>query len=194
MSDTRGTRTHKNLMAAFAGESGARNRYDYYASKAQKEGYHQIAAIFRETALQESQHAKLWLKYVSSKDGEDVEISATFPALSIGTTEQNLEAAANGEHEEFTEMYPTFAKIAREEGFDRIARSFELIGEVEKSHHARFTKLLQNFREGEIFVRLDERRWICLNCGYIHVGKEAPKVCPACSHPQGYFKLFVEDY
>ena len=172
MKDLKGTKTEKNLMAAFAGESEARNKYTYYASKAKKDGYVQIAKIFEETAANEKEHAKIWFKLL--KDG-------------IGATADNLADAASGENYEWTEMYPTFAKEAREEGFEKIAYLFEEVAKIEKEHEERYKKLLENIEGGLVFSRDEEMIWQCSNCGHIVVGKKAPEVCPVCAHPQAYF-------
>ena len=175
-----GTQTEKNLMAAFAGESEARNKYTYFASKAKKEGYEQIAAIFLETAENEKEHAKLWFKYLEGGEIKD--------------TASNLQDAANGENYEWTEMYADFAKIAEEEGFKEIALKFRAVAAIEKHHEERYKKLLANVKEGVVFVGDDLAVWKCRNCGHIVVGKYAPKVCPVCNHPQSYFELFVKNY
>lgn len=179
MSELKGTKTQVNLMTAFAGESMATNKYAYYASKAKKEGYVQISEIFLETSRNEKEHAKLWFKALH--DG-------------VGTTSQNLLDAANGENEEWTAMYAEFAKIAREEGFVEIADLFEGVADVEKEHEARYRKLLENIESGHVFVKDGETTWKCGNCGHIHVGKNAPDVCPVCDHPQAYFELKAENY
>lgn len=176
----KGSKTEANLMAAFAGESQARNKYTYYASAAKKEGYEQIAAIFAETAENEKEHAKLWFKALHGGK--------------IGSTEENLKDAAAGENYEWTTMYAEFAKIAKEEGFDELAAAFTLIGKVEKEHEERYKQLLDNLEKGMVFSRTGECVWQCRNCGYIHVGKNAPDVCPACKHPQAYFQLKPENY
>jgi len=189
--ELKGSRTEKNLMAAVAGESQARNRYTYFASQARKEGYEQIAAIFLETADNEKEHAKLEFKRLL---GGEVEITAAFPAGVIGDTAANLEAAAAGEHYEWTEMYPEFAKIAKEEGFDQIAVMFTEIGEVEEQHEKRYLALLENIKNGTVFKKDAVVKWHCRNCGYVHEGNEAPKACPACAHPQAYFEILAENY
>ncbi|MGB9587122.1 MAG: rubrerythrin [Armatimonadota bacterium] len=186
-----GTQTEQNLLKAFAGESQARNRYTFFASQAIKEGYQQIAAIFLETADNEKEHAKRFFKFL---EGGDVEITAAFPAGRIGTTEENLIAAAAGEKEEWGVLYPSFAETAQQEGFSEIATVFKEIAEVEEHHEARYLKLLKNVQEGKVFKRDTEVQWKCRNCGYIHTGKEAPALCPACAHPQAYYELFVENY
>ena len=186
-----GTKTEQNLLKAFAGESQARNRYDYFAKQARKEGYEQIAAIFEETAFNEMQHAKKFFRFL---EGRTVEITATYPAGKIGTTAENLKAAAMGENEEWTELYPEFARIAKEEGFPKVAAAFNLIAKVEKEHEARYLKLLKNIEEGKVFEKDEVVRWKCRNCGYIHEGKEAIDVCPACDHPQSHFEMMEENY
>jgi len=186
-----GTQTEKNLLKAFAGESQARMRYDYFAKQAKKEGLEQIAAIFEETALNEKEHAKRFFKFL---EGRMVEITATYPAGKIGTTLENLKAAAEGEHEEWSELYPHFADIAEQEGFPEIALAFRKIAEAEKAHERRYRKLYENLDKGMVFKRNEVYIWKCRNCGYLHEGKEAPEVCPACLHPQAYFEIFVENY
>ena len=175
----KGTKTEKNLEAAFAGESMARNKYSYYASKAKKDGYVQIAQLFEETANNEKEHAKIWFKLLH--DG-------------IGATDINLEDAAAGENYEWTDMYPTFAKEAREEGFDYIATLFEKVAEIEKHHEERYKKLLENVKDGIVFSRDNDMIWQCINCGHIVVGQKAPEICPVCSHPQAYFQITPENY
>jgi len=187
----KGTQTEKNLLASFAGESQARNRYTYFSSQARKEGYRQISAIFEETADNEKEHAKRFFKYL---EGGDVDIQASYPAGVIGDTAVNLEAAAAGEEHEWTVLYKEAAEVAREEGFDEIAATFESIAKVEKAHEIRYRKLLQNLKEGKVFKRDSVVRWKCRNCGYIHEGEEAPEECPACAHPQAHFELFIETY
>ncbi len=187
----KGTRTEKNILTAFAGESQARNRYTYYASVAKKEGYERISAVFLETAEQEKEHAKRLFRLL---EGGSVEITASFPAGTIGTTEENLLSAAEGENHESTTMYPEFAKVAREEGFDDIASVFEAIAVAERFHERRFRKLLESLRDGTVFRREEEILWRCRNCGYVHTGKEAPERCPACAHERAYFEPFVENY
>lgn len=178
--ELKGSKTEKNLMTAFAGESQARNKYTYYASKAKKDGYEQIASIFLETAENEKEHAKIWFKLLNG--GE------------IPSTIQNLQDAANGENYEWTDMYDGFAKTARAEGFDKIAFLFEEVGKIEKEHEARYLKLLENVKEGLVFSKDDERIWKCRNCGHIVIGKYAPEVCPVCGHPQSYFEIKAENY
>ena len=183
--------TEKNLLTAFAGESQARNRYTYFASKARKEGMVQIANIFAETADQEKEHAKRLFKFL---EGGEVEISAAFPAGVIGSTAENLKAAAGGEKYEWVTMYPDFAKTAREEGFDVIADAFAAIAVAEKQHEKRYLGLLKNIETGTVFKKDKPVVWRCLNCGYIHKGTEAPDPCPACDHPQAYFELLAENW
>ena len=187
----KGTQTEKNLLTAFAGESQARNRYTFFASVAQKEGYEQIANIFTETAGNEKEHAEIFFKYL---EGGDLEINATYPAGVIGNTLANLEAAARGEREEWSVIYSDMEKTAREEGFEDIATSFKEIAEVEEFHEARYRKLAANVASGEVFKKKTSVKWHCTNCGYIHEGPEAPKVCPACKHPQAYYELLAENY
>lgn len=187
----KGTKTEKNLLIAFAGESQARNRYTFFASVAKKEGYEQISGIFIETAENEKEHAKKFFKFL---EGGAVEIKAAYPAGIIGTTEQNLKAAADGEHEEWTKDYPKFAKIAEKEGFKEIAECFTEIGEAEEQHEKRYRKLLKNIQEGKVFEKDQVVEWKCRNCGYVHRGKKAPKKCPACQHPQAYFEVKAENY
>jgi rubrerythrin len=187
----KGSQTEKNLLTAFAGESQARNRYTYFASKAKKEGYVQIANIFEETANQEREHAKRFFEFL---EGGEVEISGAFPAGVIGTTLENLKAAAAGEHYEHTEMYPGFAKVAREEGFDAIAIVIEKIAVAEKQHKKRYRDLAANIETGTVFKKAQKVTWRCLNCGYVHEGEEAPEMCPACAHPQAHFELLGENW
>ncbi len=182
----KGTRTEQNLLKAFAGESQASNRYDYFAKIAKKEGYEQIAEIFLETSANERQHAKQFFKPL---EGGMLEITAAYPAGILGTTEENLEAAAGGENEEWTELYPEFAKVAQEEGFEAIARTFKMVAIAEKAHEERYLALLNNLRAGKTFKREDEIQWKCGNCGYVHTGVEAPDECPACVHPQAHFRI-----
>ena len=191
MKSIKGSKTEQNLLKAFAGESQARMRYDYFASQAKKEGLEQISALFTETSLNEKEHAKRFFKFL---EGGPVEITATYPAGIIGTTLQNLQAAAEGEHEEWTELYPTFAKIAEEEGFKEVAVAFRMIVTVEKAHEARYIKLYKNLEEGKVFEKDGVVVWKCRNCGYLHEGKKAPKTCPACLHPQSYFEVESFDY
>jgi len=187
----KGTQTEKALLAAFAGESQARMRYTYFASKAKKEGYEQIAAIFQETADNEKEHAEIFFKHL---EGGEVEITASYPAGVIGTTEENLLAAAEGEKMEWGTLYPDFAETAKKEGFPMVAHSFTEIGEVEEYHERRYRKLLDNVKKGRVFKRDTPVKWKCRNCGYVHEGPEAPKVCPACQHAQSYYELWVENY
>ena len=189
--ELKGSQTEKNLLAAFAGESQARNRYSYFASQAKKDGYEQIAAIFEETANQEKEHAKREFKFLQ---GGEAEITASFPAGVIGTTIENLKEAAAGENYETTEMYPDFAKIADDEGFDEIAEVFRNIGLVEARHRDRYLALEKNIADGKVFKREKPVRWVCRNCGYVHEGPEAPDVCPACAHPQSYYELEATNY
>jgi len=176
----KGTKTEQNLMAAFAGESQARNKYTYYASKAKKEGYEQIAAIFEETAKNEKEHAKMWFKLLHEDQ--------------VPSTIENLEDAANGENYEWTEMYAEFAKIAREEGFEKIAFLFEGVAKIEKEHEERYKALLANIKEGKVFEKTEKTMWVCRNCGHVHFGEKAPEVCPICAHPQAYFELRATNY
>ncbi len=187
----KGTQTEKNLMAAFAGESQARNRYTYFASKAKKEGYVQISAIFEETANQEKEHAERLFKLM---EGGEVEITGAFPSGVIASTAENLKGAAAGENYEHTEMYPGFAKIAKGEGFPAIAAVFEAIAVAEKQHEKRYLDLMENIKSGTVFKKDEEIVWRCRNCGYLHTGTEAPKVCPACAHPQAYFEVLGENW
>ncbi|WP_461834019.1 rubrerythrin [Desulfothermus sp.] len=191
MPSLKGTKTEKNILTAFAGESQARNRYTYFASQAKKEGYVQIAKIFEETANQEKEHAKRLFKLL---EGGEVEITGSFPAGKIGSTLENLKASAEGENYEHTKMYPEFAKIAREEGFEDIAEVFEAIAVAEEFHEKRYKKLAENIEKGMVFKKDEEEVWRCQNCGYIHKGKEAPEVCPACAHPKAHFELVCENY
>lgn len=194
MKSLKGTKTSENLLKAFAGESQARNRYTYYASAAKKEGYVQIANIFAETADNEKEHAKRFFKFLNeSLCDEQVNINASYP-IALGDTKVNLFAAANGEKEEWSNLYPEFSKIAEEEGFDEISIVFKRIAEVEKHHEARYRKLLQNIEAETVFKKDSVVNWKCNNCGYIYVGEEAPKSCPACAHPQSYFEVFQETY
>jgi len=191
MKSLKGTRTEENLLKSFAGESQARMRYDYFSKQAKKEGLEQISAIFAETALNEKEHAKRFFKFL---EGGMVEITASYPAGKIGTTMENLQAAAEGENEEWTALYPSFADIAEEEGFKEIAVAYRMIAKVEKAHEERYRKLYKNLEEGKVFEKDGVMIWKCRNCGYIHEGKTAPKVCPACLHPQAYFELESENY
>ncbi len=187
----KGTKTEKNLLAAFAGESQARNRYTYFASAATKEGFEQISRIFLETAENEKEHAKIFFKYL---EGGEVEITAGYPAGIIGDTKKNLEAAAAGENMEWTTLYADFAKVARAEGFNDVAVSFEQISKVEKFHENRYRKLIANIANSEVFKKKAPIKWHCINCGYVHEGTEAPKECPACKHPQSYYEVLAENY
>lgn len=191
MKSLKGTKTEKNLLAAFAGESQARNRYTYFASEAKKEGYEQIAAIFQETLDNEKEHAKVFFKHLQ---GGDVEIVASYPAGVIGTTEENLLAAADGEKMEWGTLYPDFAEVAEKEGFPEVALSFKNIAKVEAYHEKRYRKLLENVKKKTVFKKDKVVKWKCANCGYVHEGTEAPKLCPACKHPQSYYELWVENY
>ena len=194
MKSLKNTKTAENLMKAFAGESQARNRYTFYASVARKEGLRQIEALFLETAENEMEHAKLFFKYLLPElQGQMVKIEADYPAA-LADTASNLEAAAGGEHEEWNDLYPAFAKVADEEGFPEIARAFRAVALVEAKHEARYSKLLSNIREKKVFRREEKRLWKCRNCGYILEAKEAPAECPVCKHPQEYFELFCENY
>ena len=191
MKSLKGSETEKNLLKAFAGESQARNRYTYFASVAKKEGYEQISAIFTETAENEKEHAKVFFKYL---EGGPVEITAIYPAGKIGTTAENLLAAANGEKEEWSSLYPEFEKIARKEGFKEVADSFKEIAEVEEKHEKRYRKLLDNIKNKKVFKKDKVVKWKCRNCGYVHEGKDAPDTCPACKHPQSYYEILEENY
>ena len=178
--ELKGSKTEKNLMEAFAGESQARNKYTYFASKAKKEGYEQIAAIFQETADNEKEHAKIWFKLLQGGD--------------IKSTEENLKAASEGENYEWTDMYDRMAKEAKEEGFEHIAYLFEAVGKIEKEHEERYKKLLENVEEGKVFEAGEVKIWKCRNCGHIVVGTKAPEVCPVCNHPKAYFEIKAENY
>ncbi len=178
--ELKGSKTEKNLMEAFAGESMARNKYTYFASKAKKDGYVQISKIFEETAANEQEHAKIWFKYLHDGD--------------VPGTEDNLKAAAEGENFEWTDMYARMAKEAREEGFNEIAAKFEMVAAIEKEHEERYKKLLNNIKEGVVFSRDGDRIWKCSNCGHIVIGKKAPQICPVCNHPQAYFEINAENY
>ncbi len=190
----KGTQTEKNLLKSFAGESQARMRYNYFASAAKKEGFEQISGIFSETADNEKEHAKIFFKHLKESNGEPTEITASYPAGEIGTTEENLLAAANGEKEEWRELYPEFEKIAREESFEEIAISFHEIAEVEEQHEKRFRKLLENIEKERVFEKENIVKWKCRNCGYVHEEKSAPEICPACKHPQSYYEILCENY
>lgn len=187
----KGSKTEKNLLKAFAGESQARNRYTYFASAAKKEGYEQICGVFLETAENEKEHAKVFFKYL---EGGDVEITAAYPAGVIKDAKTNLEEAAAGEKIEWTSLYADFAKIAKDEGFDDIAKSFEQIAKVEKFHEARYRKLIENISKGEVFKKKEPVKWHCRNCGYVVEGVIAPDQCPACKHPQAYYEVLAQNY
>ena len=191
MASVKGTQTEKNLLKAFSGEAQARNRYTYFSSVAKKEGYRQISEIFEETANQEKEHAKRLFKFM---EGGEVEISAAFPAGKIGGTVENLKAAAGGENHEWTEMYPSFAEKAREEGFEEIASAMESIAVAEKQHEKRYRALAANIENKKVFEKDQQTTWRCLNCGYIHEGEEAVKKCPACAHPQAHFEVLCENW
>ncbi len=191
MSSIKGTRTEKNLLKAFAGESQAKNRYTFFAKQAKKEGFEQISEIFMITALQEEHHAKIFFRFL---EGGPVEITATYPGGIISTTAENLIAAANGENEEWTELYPEFARIADEEGFPKIAMAFKLIAKIEAEHEARFLKLLRNVEENKVFESDETEEWVCRKCGYVHKGKKALENCPACDHPKAYFERKAKNY
>ncbi len=186
-----GSQTEKNLLKSFAGESQARMRYDYFSKAAKKEGLVQISNLFAETARNEKEHAKRFFKFL---EGRPVEITATYPAGKIGTTLENLKASADGEHEEWSELYPEFAKVAEEEGFHEIAGAYKSIAIAEEAHENRYRKLYDNLDQGKVFKRDGKIIWKCDNCGYLHEGVEAPELCPACQHPQAHFELFVENY
>jgi rubrerythrin len=187
----KGSKTEKNLLTAFAGESQARNRYTYFASQAKKDGYVQMSAIFEETANQEKEHAKRLFKFL---EGGTAEVTASFPAGVIGSTAENLKASAGGENYEWTEMYPGFAKVAREEGLDEIADVFESIANAEKQHEKRYLDLLSNIEAGRVFRREKPVVWRCRNCGFLHEGPEAPEECPACAHPQSHYEILGENW
>jgi rubrerythrin len=187
----KGSQTEKNLLKAFAGESQARNRYTFFASAARREGYEQIANIFLETAGNEKEHAEIFFKYL---EGGDVEITAFYPAGVIGETLENLEAAADGEKVEWSDLYAEFERVAREEGFEEIATSFKEIAEVEEFHEKRYRKLARNVATGEVFKKKTTVKWHCTNCGYVHEGTEAPEICPACRHARAYYELLAENY
>jgi rubrerythrin len=189
--ELKGSRTERNILTAFSGESQARNRYSYFASQAKKEGFVQMALIFEETANQEKEHAKRLFKLLP---GGVLEVQATFPAGSIGTTLDNLKASGEGENFEWTEMYPGFAKIAREEGLEQIATVFESIAVAERQHEKRYEGLINNIEKGTVFKKDGKVVWRCLNCGYLHEGTEAPEACPACAHPQSYYELLAENW
>ena len=187
----KGTRTEQNLLKAFAGESQASNRYEFFSKVAKKEGYEQISAIFQMTSNEERTHAKTFFKFL---EGGMVEITASFPAGKIGTTAENLKAAAEGENEEWTELYPEFAETAKEEGFPQVAVAFKMVAKVEAEHEKRYRKLLQNIVEDKVFKKDKKIKWKCRNCGYIHEGEKALENCPACNHPKSYFEEFSENY
>ena len=191
MKSLKGTKTEKNVLAAFAGESQARNRYTYFSSVAKKEGYEQISWIFLDTADNEKEHAKRFFKFL---EGGDVEIVASYPAGVIGTTIENLKEAATGENLEHTKLYPDAAKTADEEGFPEVAATFRAIASVEQGHEARYLKLLQNIEKNQVFKREGKTKWRCRNCGYVHEGPEAPEMCPSCLHPRAYFEIKPENY
>ncbi len=191
MANLKGTRTEKNILTAFAGESQARNRYTYYAAQAKKEGFVQISSIFEESANHEKEHAKRLFKLL---EGGEVEVQAAFPAGRIGTTAENLRESAHGENHEHTDMYPTFARVAREEGLEAIAKIFDAIAVAEKQHEKRFLDLLKNIEAGRVFVRGEVVTWRCRNCGYLHEANEAPELCPACAHPRAHFELNAENW
>jgi len=194
MKSLKGTETEKNLLKSFAGESQARNRYTYFASVAKKEGFEQISAIFLETADNEKEHAKVFFNYLVNSEARPLMIEAEFPAGKISKTTENLLMAAEGEKLEWGTLYPKFEKIARQEGFKEIADSFKEIAEVEEQHEKRYRKLMKNVHNHEVFVKNGVVYWKCRNCGYIHKGKNAPKTCPACKHPQAYYELLAENY
>jgi len=191
MKSLKGTKTEQNLLKSFAGESQARMRYDYFAKQAKKEGLEQISAIFDETAINEKAHAKRFFNFL---EGGMTEITATYPAGKIGTTLENLKASAEGENEEWTELYPEFAKVAKEEGFNEVAVAFKAIAKVEAEHEKRFKTLYDNLEAGRVFERNGKIYWKCRNCGYVHEGEKAPKMCPACLHPQSYFEIKETNY
>jgi rubrerythrin len=191
MPEIKGTETEKNLLKSFAGESQARTRYTYFAGAARKEGFRQIEAIFLETAENEREHAKRFFKFL---EGGDLEITAAYPAGKIGSTLENLKAAAAGENEEWTQLYPAFAETAKQEGFPEVAAAFTMIAKVEAEHEKRYLKLAENIEQGQVFERSGPRRWKCRNCGYVHEGPGAPSKCPACLHGQEFFELKEENY
>jgi rubrerythrin len=191
MTTLKGSRTEKNLLQAFAGESQARNRYTYFSSQAKKEGYEQIAWFFSDTADNEKEHAK---RFFNLLQGGDLEFTATFPTGPVGTTAENLKGAAAGEHLEWGTLYPDFAKVADDEGFPEIAKVFRMISVAETGHEKRYLALLDNIEKGKIFKRAASTKWRCRNCGYVHEGPEAPESCPACAHPQAYYELLAENY
>lgn len=187
----KGTQTEQNLLKAFAGESQAKNRYQFFAKQAAKEGYQQIAALFDETALNEEQHGKIFFRFL---EGGMVEITAAYPAGMIGTTAENLKAAAMGEHEEWEDLYPEFARVAQEEGFPKVATAFKLIAKIEADHEAKYLKLLGNIEKDEVFQREEKQVWICRKCGHVHYGNKALNKCPVCDHPMAYFEIKAENY
>jgi rubrerythrin len=187
----KGTKTEQNLLKAFAGESQARNRYEFFSRAASKEGYEQIAAIFQETANQEKEHAKRFFKFL---EGGMVEITASYPAGVIGTTKENLKAAAEGEHEEWTLLYPQFSETAKAEGFPEVATAFKLIAKIEAEHEQRYLKLLQNISRDLVFMKKGKVLWKCRNCGFVYEGEKAPEICPACQHPKSFFELKEDNY
>jgi len=187
----KGSKTEQNLLKAFAGESQARNRYEFFASAAKKEGFEQIAAIFMETSLQEKEHAKRFFKFL---EGGAVEITAKYPAGVIGATKENLKAAAEGEHEEWTDLYPHFSEVAKEEGFPEVASAFKMIAKVETEHERRYLKLLQNVSEDKVFMKNGKVWWKCLNCGYVYESEKALENCPVCLHPKAYMQMREENY
>ena len=189
--ELKGSKTEKNLLAAFAGESQARNRYTYFASKARQDNLVQIALAFEETANQEKEHAKRFFSFLK---GGEVQVTASFPAGMVGSTAENLRAAAGGEHAEWSDMYPAFARTAREEGFEAVAKVFEAISIAEKQHEKRYNGLLKNVENNAVFKKNRPVVWRCLNCGYLHEGAEAPAACPACAHPQAYYELLAENW
>jgi len=191
MNSIKGSKTEQNLLKAFAGESQARMRYDYFSKQAIKEGLEQISAIFEETSLNEREHAKRFFKFL---EGGPVQITATYPAGKIGTTLENLKAAAEGENEEWTSLYPEFARIAAEEGYTEVAAAFKMIAKVENAHYLRYEALYRNLESGKVFKREDKVIWKCRNCGYLHEATSAPLVCPACLHPQSYFEIKESNY
>ena len=191
MKSLKGTKTEKLLLTAFAGESQARNRYTYFASQARKEGFEQIASIFEATADNEKEHAKIFFKFL---EGGLVEINAKFPAGIIGTTEENLKAAADGEKEEWSFIYSEAAKVAKSEGFEEVATAFENVAKVEREHEVRYRKLLENIERDEVFEKNHKTKWVCRNCGFVHEGNEAPDSCPACHHPKKFFEVKAENY
>ncbi len=187
----KGTQTEKNLLKSFAGESQARNRYTFFAKVAREEGFKQIESFFLETAENERVHAKLFFKHL---EGGPVEITAVYPAGKVGTTEENLLASANGEHEEYSELYPAFAKTAKGEGFNEIAALYTNIAKIEAHHEARYRRLLANVQAGSVFKKAEKVQWLCLECGHVHEGESAPNVCPVCKHPQAYFELLKSNF